>query len=319
MLDYWNHNFLDADQSRVRLGGVLRSHRLQVMQSGRKFRAKISYLGDSRMSMTRLSYGAAVCIEPRPEPGFWIISLPISGSVRVSHSSRDIHSRPGIASMISSSSPVAGYWQEGAEQAVFRLNGSLLQEAALTLGMSTNDLSSCQPVAFPLGANLGLLPACLDSLIKFNVADMTLVSQSLLEKQWQMLSMLIAQAALNHQLTCNYQEQPILNRLATVKILDAQAWIDQMLVREEAVDVNALAQHMGLATRSLQIMMQKNHNMTAHQFIQSRKLIYARQLLRTTKATVAEAALTAGFNHFGRFAKTYAYLFGTSPKHDKEH
>jgi AraC-like DNA-binding protein len=320
MLDYWKYNCLDADESRSRLGGVLRSHRLQVMGATNKFRANICHLGDSRMSMTRLSYGAAVCVEPKPEPGFWIMSVPIRGSVRVSHSARDIHSRPGVASMISSNSPVAGYWQEGTEQAVFRLNGVLLQEAAQTLGMAQADIHPCQPMAFPLAAHLGLLPACLDAMIKLNTTDLPLASQNLLEKQWHMLAMLIAQAAISRQLMPDHHsDRQDLSSQALKKILDAQTWIDHRLSREEEVDVHTLAQHMGLALRPLQILMRKHQNMTAHQFLEHRRLVYARHLLQNARMNVAEAALSAGFNHLGRFAQKYTHSFGISPKGDRRH
>jgi AraC-like DNA-binding protein len=320
MLDYWKYNCLDADESRSRLGSVLRSHRLQIMGATSKFRANICHLGDSRMSMTRLSYGAAVCVEPQPEPGFWIMSVPIRGSVRVSHSSRDIHSSPGVASMISSSSPVAGYWQEGTEQAVFRLSGVLLKEAAQTLGMAEADIHSCQPMAVPLAAHLGLLPACLDAMIKLNTSDLPFASQNLLEKQWHMLAMLIAQAAVSGQLMPDrHQDRQALPSHTLRKILDAQAWVDRTLLRDEVIDVHALAQYMGLTLRPLQILMRKHQNMTAHQFLESRRLVYARHLLQNARMNVAEAALSAGFNHLGRFAKKYTDSFGISPKGDRLH
>lgn len=169
MLNTWNHSSLDADESRLRMGRVLRRHRLRIHGPARCFRAEMEHIGNESMSMTRLSYGTAVDVEAEPERGFWIFSLPLRGRVVVRSDGLRSDSRPGFASVISSESTGYGRWETGARQAIFRLREDLIKEAADSAGLCFDTVSSHRLLGLPIGPQLGVLPGVLDTLIRLDV------------------------------------------------------------------------------------------------------------------------------------------------------
>jgi AraC-like DNA-binding protein len=317
MLHAWKHASLDPDDSRQSVSRVLRRHRLRINGQGHAFQARIEHLGNERLSLTRLSYGSPVDVEPEPEPGFWVISLPLRGRVDVlAHGSR-VETRPGIASMISSDMPVCGRWDVGARQAVFRLPQGLLHEAADTIGLRLDPQASRRPFGLPIGPHLGVLPGMLDALIALDMDRCALVPQALLERQWDALADLLAQAAVSVLADGGQTPRALPPDARLRRLEDAQAWLQDALEHHDQPDVHALAAHMDLSLRALQELMRRHKGMTAHQFIEQARLLRARHLLRSSSMRVSEVALACGFGHFGRFAARYGATFGIAPARDR--
>ncbi|MCZ4314612.1 helix-turn-helix transcriptional regulator [Comamonadaceae bacterium G21597-S1] len=319
MLQAWKHASTDPDDSRQNVSRVLRRHRLRIKGPVPQLQTQIDHLGNERMSLTRLSYGSAVDVEPEPVPGFWVISLPLRGRVDVLAKDARIESRPGIASMISSDMPVCGQWDTGARQAVFRLHQDVLHEAADTMGARVDPLARRRPFLLAMGPHLGLLPGMLDALITLDTDRCTAMPHALLERQWNGLAELLAQAAVD-TLSGRGQEQRTASRADDARLrrlADAQAWLVDAMQRHDLPDVHALAAHMGLSLRSLQELVRRHRGMTAYQFIEQVRLLRARHLLRSSSARVSEVALMCGFGHFGRFAAKYAAAFGVAPGQDR--
>ncbi len=79
-----------------------------------------------------------------------------------------------------------------------------------------------------------------------------------------------------------------------------------------------LCQWVGMSERNLQIHFKEALGMSPKQWQQRLALNRARQLLRKhspESSLVSNVALHCGFEHFGRFAKSYRELFGESPSH----
>ncbi len=317
MLHSWKLASTDPDDSRQSVGRVLRRHRLRVKGPGPHFQAQIEHRGNERMSLTCLSYGSAVEVEPEPVPGFWVISLPLRGRVDVLAKGARIESRPGFASMISSDMPVCGHWDTGARQAVFRLHQDLLSEAAQTIGAQVDPLAGRRPFGLTIGPQLGALPGMLDALIALDTEQYVADSHTLLEHQWDAMADLLAQAAVSVLAIGGDTHRPAQADTTLRRIADAHAWLQDSLERHDQPDVHALAAHMGLSLRSLQELMRRHRGMTAFQFIEQRRLMRARHLLRSSSMRVSEVALTCGFGHFGRFAAKYAATFGIAPAQDR--
>lgn len=317
MLHSWKHESTDPDDSRQNVSRVLRRHRLRIKGPVPKFQARIEHLGNERMSLTRLSYGSAVDVEPEPVPGFWVISLPLRGRVDVLATGSRVESRPGIASMIASDLPVCGQWDTGARQAVFRLHQDLLSEAADTMGAQVDPLVRRRPFGLTIGPHLGVLPRMLDALIALDAERCVATPQALLEHQWDGMADLLAQAAVSVLAGDGETRQPSRADAPLRRLADAHAWLQDALERHDQPDVHALATYMGLSLRSLQELMRRHRGMTAYQFIEQERLLRARRLLHGTSMRVSEVALTCGFGHFGRFSAKYATAFGIAPAQDR--
>jgi len=317
MLNTWSHSSVDDDEARLRMGNVLRRHRLRVHGPVGCFRADMEHIGTARMSMTRLSYGTAVDVEGEPERGFWMFSLPLRGRVVVQSDGLRFDSRPGFASLISSQSSGYGRWETGARQAIFRLHEDLLKEAADSAGLCFDTVSSRRLLGVPIGPQLGVLPGLLDTLIRLDVDSCRRLPSALLERQWHNAATMIAQAVVGSDpetaSSVNWGAQVRPGR----RLLEAETWLRDTIAAGEVPDVHALARHLGLSLRTLQLLTRQQRGMTAHQFIEEFRLHHARRLLRHSSASVRDVAIACGFNHLGRFAASYFQRFTVTPNSDR--
>jgi len=90
-------------------------------------------------------------------------------------------------------------------------------------------------------------------------------------------------------------------------VLDAHA---------ESIDtpsVAALADKLGVSDRHLRRIFQTEHGVTPLQYLQTRRLLLAKQLLTDTRLPVAQVALASGFNSLRRFNAAFAESYRMSP------
>ena len=77
--------------------------------------------------------------------------------------------------------------------------------------------------------------------------------------------------------------------------LDAQA------ASGEPLNLVQLADRLGISDRHLRRIFQAEHGVTPLQYLQTRRLLLAKQLLTDTRLPVAQVALASGFNSLRRF------------------
>jgi AraC-like DNA-binding protein len=81
------------------------------------------------------------------------------------------------------------------------------------------------------------------------------------------------------------------------------------------VDLAALARHVGLSLRTLQLLFRSELDCTIVQYIREHRLGVARERLERAEPnqTIAEIACGAGFSHLGEFSRLYRQRFGELP------
>ena len=89
--------------------------------------------------------------------------------------------------------------------------------------------------------------------------------------------------------------------------LDAQA------ASGEAPGLAALAQRLGVSDRHLRRIFQAEHGVTPLQYLQTRRLLLAKQLLTDTTLPVAQVALASGYNSVRRFNAAFVASYRMSP------
>ena len=89
--------------------------------------------------------------------------------------------------------------------------------------------------------------------------------------------------------------------------LDAQA------ANGEAPGLVPLAQRLGVSDRHLRRIFQAEHGVTPLQYLQTRRLLLAKQLLTDTTLPVAQVALASGFNSLRRFNDAFVASYRMSP------
>jgi AraC family transcriptional regulator of adaptative response / DNA-3-methyladenine glycosylase II len=87
---------------------------------------------------------------------------------------------------------------------------------------------------------------------------------------------------------------------------------DGALDGEEA-DVEALAERLGVGGRQLRRLFQRHLGASPIAVAQTRRVLFAKQLLHDTHLPMAEVALSSGFGSVRRFNETFRNLFGRPP------
>ena len=81
----------------------------------------------------------------------------------------------------------------------------------------------------------------------------------------------------------------------------------------EAPSVGALAARLGVSERHLRRIFIAEHGVTPLQYVQTRRLLLAKQLLTDTRLPVAQVALTSGFRSLRRFNAAFAASYRMNP------
>ncbi|RZJ24466.1 MAG: AraC family transcriptional regulator [Haliea sp.] len=315
MLQTWAYVSLDPTDTQHRVGTVLRRHNLRVQGASTAFRASLEHLGDEQLSVTRLSYGSSVVVEPVPEPGFWVLSMPLQGEVKVTADSGRVDSRPGVASMIPSSGEVRGHWMAGSRQAVLRIREELLWDACDGLADDPDGFLRESSPVLHVGHHTGLLAGLLQTLATLDFRQHIHLPQEGAAMQWSAMARLIAGSVVCARLSQRHGLDA--GSASASRLYRVQGLLRDMVHAEDTVSVATLAARAGMSVRALQHLLQSQAGMTVVQAIRDVKLLRARELLGAGHASVSEVALACGFQHLGRFAAMYAKRFGHLPSQEQ--
>ncbi|MGY4829708.1 DNA-3-methyladenine glycosylase 2 family protein [Sphaerotilaceae bacterium SBD11-9] len=93
----------------------------------------------------------------------------------------------------------------------------------------------------------------------------------------------------------------------------AAQWLDNRLGDEDDLSMTTLAGHLGVSDRHLRRIFATEHGVTPLQYLQTRRLLLAKQLLTDTRLPVAQVALASGFRSLRRFNAAFAESYRMSP------
>jgi len=98
---------------------------------------------------------------------------------------------------------------------------------------------------------------------------------------------------------------------AEVLAREAARWLDDCA--PEDASLPALAAHLGVSERHVRRVFTAVHGVAPLQYLQTRRLLLAKQLLTDTRLPVAEVALAAGFSSLRRFNAAFQEHYRLSP------
>jgi len=127
-------------------------------------------------------------------------------------------------------------------------------------------------------------------------------------------------AAFRPCMKCRPELAPAANDLAwsvmdasrTLARQAAQA-LDEQAASGDAKSLAELAAHLGVSDRHLRRIFLAEHGVTPLQYLQTRRLLLAKQLLTDTRLPVAQVALASGFNSLRRFNAAFVENYRMSP------
>lgn len=93
----------------------------------------------------------------------------------------------------------------------------------------------------------------------------------------------------------------------------AADWLDARAASGDATNLADAAGHLGVSDRHLRRIFQAQHGVTPMQYLQTRRLLMAKQLLTDTRMPVAQVALASGFASLRRFNAAFAQSYRMSP------
>ena len=89
--------------------------------------------------------------------------------------------------------------------------------------------------------------------------------------------------------------------------------LDESAASGEAPSVAELAARLGVSDRHLRRIFFAEHGVTPLQYLQTRRLLLAKQLLTDTRMPIAQVALTSGFDSLRRFNAAFAGGYRMNP------
>lgn len=89
--------------------------------------------------------------------------------------------------------------------------------------------------------------------------------------------------------------------------------LDARAASAEAASLVAVAERLGVSDRHLRRIFRAEHGVTPLQYLQTRRLLLAKQLLTDTRLPVAQVALASGFNSLRRFNAAFVESYRMSP------
>jgi AraC family transcriptional regulator of adaptative response / DNA-3-methyladenine glycosylase II len=93
----------------------------------------------------------------------------------------------------------------------------------------------------------------------------------------------------------------------------AADWLDTQAASGDDASLCALATRLGVSDRHLRRIFQAEHGVTPVQYLQTRRLLTAKQLLTDTRLPVSQVALASGFGSLRRFNAAFAESYRMSP------
>ncbi len=93
----------------------------------------------------------------------------------------------------------------------------------------------------------------------------------------------------------------------------AAQWLDARLGDEDDLSMATLADQLGVSDRHLRRIFAAEHGVTPLQYLQTRRLLLAKQLLTDSTLPVAQVALASGFRSLRRFNAAFADNYRLSP------
>ncbi|MGH3645997.1 MAG: AraC family transcriptional regulator [Micromonosporaceae bacterium] len=304
----------DVNQAREVIGRNLAPHTLRVLSRSTTFDARQHTASIGSMALTYLHYGAEVKIATEHIDSFYLIHIPLSGSVYTNNAVQQIQSTPSVASVAQPDLPYRMHWRPRTRQLLARFDPHAVHR---TLGQILG-----YPVRGPLRFDLGIdlstprMQSWLDAidLIRRDIErGQPLASSPLAMAQLQDLltTGLLAGATHTHsELLHTKGVQPALPKRVRLAI-------DVMHARlAEPITVHDVAQSVGLATRSLQEGFQKHVGTTPTAYLARLRLERAHVDLihaDTSSTTVTGIATKWGFTNASRFADAHRRAYGESP------
>jgi AraC-like DNA-binding protein len=305
-----------VDRAAEEVGRIFCPHNLEPLKgSGPDFFALHNCAAFDGFSINFVAYGGSVSIDPGCLERFFLLQVPLRGGARVSTSSHNITTAPGVtASLLSPTMPTRMVWQNDCAQLILLVERKLVEQRAAALAGQVVRAVEFDPMVDLRAPAARALQAQMQGLVD--------LAEGLGSKR-----------SLSPAATANWREA-LLEALLTGQRHGLSQAIRTFAGESEALpgalrrardclvahaadplDLAQLADAAGIGIRALQLGFQRYFGMSISQMLLDLRLaeLNARLATAAPDARIIDIAFDLGFTHVSRMAGAYRQKFGETP------
>jgi len=305
-----------VDDAAEAIGRIFCPHDLKpVNHSAPDFCALHNCAGFDGFSVNYVAYGGCVTIDPGCLDRFFLLQIPLRGSVRVCTAAREVTASPGrTASLLSPTTPTKMTWYQDCAQLILLIERRTIEQRAAALAGT-----ALRPVEFNPSVDLTTpIGSALCGQIEHLVATAERLGPGkslspVATANWRE-TMLGALLGGQHH-SSSHLTDVFNGRIETqpAALRRARAWLEAQAA--EPLDLEQLADVAGTGIRALQLGFRRHFGTTVSAMLQDIRLAQLNTRLKTARPDerVVDIAFDLGFTHVSRMAGAYRAKFGESP------
>lgn len=303
----------DVDEARDLCGQVLSPHQPRIARPRQQLRASMDSLPFGSMSISRLTYGAAVDVDPQRLGNYYVFSVCLSGSASFEVGRERVDVTKNHAGLVSAAPRFRFSASSDFEQLTLRLERSAIDAAWLALsGRPATipiDFAGSMALDTPAWSALAPLLHTVAAGLRGECDDMALRHLHVcLEEQVCTTLLLLHPHNQAGKAVADAQPDSLLQRRA-------EEWMLERI--DQPITVAGVARSCGVAVRTLQASFQRTRGMGPMQWLRRQRLDAVRTSLMTSTAlrpSIAQTAMQYGWTHLGEFSRAYRSAFDQSPR-----
>jgi AraC-like DNA-binding protein len=300
------------DEAQARVGRLFCSHALHADMARSRFYSRVNSASLGELSLSYVRYDGGIQIDIDELEGFYLVSIPLSGTTRVTCGGQSVETGAAIGTIQSPGMPVQVEWGPAGEKIVVKIPESTVERRVINVIGDT----LTKPIKFHLGMNIenGFGEVVRNIVVNAAVA----VNKSLEIQDSKSATNLIEEMLLNSLLLG--QQHTYSERLMTPAspaipyyVRRAEEFIAENL--SKPISYDDIVSASDVSGRTLLSGFKRFRNTTPMQFMKAQRLemVHADLLQATPDDTITKIAMRWGFFHLGRFSNYYFKRFGELP------
>lgn len=300
----------DLDEARMLCGRVFSPHNLQIAGQASRFRSQMDHLRLGGLSLNRLTWGAAVSVDPDRLETYYLVSMPLRGQAWFSLGGRLTEVSAHRVGIVNADQRFRFEASEGFTQIALRVERHAIDAGwqALT-GAPPSSPINFQCEAATSDSAWHALEPVMRSLAR--AAQETRQGPHSPFLHARLEELVVTTLLLNQPHTLSQELLRPAQNARPVHVRRAERFMLERL--GAALTVSDVARACGISVRTLQMAFQRAHGCGPISWLRTQRLDRVHDALcsdSTPRPSIADTALCFGFTHLGEFSTAYRRRFG---------
>lgn len=301
----------DLDEVRGQVASVFCEHRLSVVGKSQHLSTQMYFRPGPRAGYGRMSYGAAVDIDPGSLDNFFLLQFPLQGGETIFAEGQPVESTSNLATIVSPAVEFRMRHGKNTEKLFIRLDRQALEREFVQLSGAALKGSLKFLPGIPLDTPQGQALHRYVCWLMQEASDGSLLDHPLVAAQLESTLMAAVLDTLAHN-----QNNPLRQSSAPAPrfVRLAEEYMAQHA--HEPISASDISRYVNVSTRSLFAGFRKYRDTTPMAHLRTLRLEKAHADLSAPSSSddsVTSIALRWGFSHLGQFAAAYRRSYGETP------